>query len=315
MQWRIRSSAHAVAERNCPSVAGTGRARRRIFIIHNAIAGMRRRWLLRNVCRELEAAGVELSVVAADSLEMDIRLARDAAASGDYDAVVAAGGDSTVRGAGIGLVGSGVPLGIIPIGTGNVLAEEIRFRGRPRTVASRLVHGPAVPIHAGRANSSCFFAMAGAGFDARVLARLDTRWKRRLGKLAYVWPVLRELARTPVVFNAVIDGEHHRCNWLIIAKAARYGGPFLLTRRQSLEKAGFHAVIINARTRFALMGVIMAIALGRAERHRDVRIIPCQRATIPRQPGIPIQLDGEMSGEAPLEIESTALPVHLIYPH
>ena len=158
-------------------------------------------------------------------------------------------------------------------------------------------------------------AMAGAGFDARVLARLDTRWKRRLGKLAYVWPVLRELARTPVVFNAVIDGEHHRCSWLIIAKAARYGGPFLLTRRQSLEKAGFHAVIINARTRFALMGVIMAIALGRAERHRDVRIIPCQRATIPWQPGIPIQLDGEMSGEAPLEIESTALPVHLIYPH
>ncbi len=318
MQWRIHSTAQAPAGRGCPPSAGViagGAARQRIFVIHNAIAGMRRRWLLRHVCRELEAAGAELTVVAADSLEMDIRLASDAAASGDYDAVVAAGGDSTVRGTGTGLCGSSIPLGIIPIGTGNVLAEEIRFRGRPRTVARHLLYGPAVPIHAGRANGSFFLAMAGAGFDARVLARLNTWWKRRLGKLAYVWPVLSELARTPSVFEAVIDGQHHRCTWLIIAKAARYGGPFLLTRRQALEKAGFHAVIIDARTRVGLMGVIVAIALGLAERHRDVRIVPCHRVHIPRQPGVPVHLDGETSGETPLEVEPAALPVHLIYPH
>ena len=318
MQWRIRGNALGALERSGtgrPSVPDIRAARRRLLIIHNTIAGMRRRWLLRHVCRELQAAGTELTLVSADSLEMDSRLAQDAVASGAYDAVVAAGGDSTVRGVGTGLCGSCVPLGIIPIGTGNVLAEEIRFRGRPQTVARHLLYGPSVPVYGGRANGAYFFAMAGAGFDARVLARLDTRWKRRLGKLAYAWPMIVELARTPAVFEAVIDGENHSCSWLVIAKVSRYAGPFRLTRRQTIETTGFHAVIIDARSRASLLGVVVAIALGRAEFHRDVRIIPCRRVLIPRQPGVPLQLDGEPFGETPLEVEPAALPVHIIFPH
>lgn len=317
MQWRIRTNALdalAHSEAGPDSAVNSRPARRRILIIHNAIAGMRRRWLLRRVSSELEAAGAELTLVSADSVEMDARLAADAAASGEYDAVVAAGGDSTVRGTGMGLCGSNTPLGIIPIGTGNVLAEELRLRGRPRTVARHLLYGRAVPVCGGLANGSYFFAMAGAGFDARVLGRLDTRWKRRLGKFAYAWPVLAELSRTPAIFDAVIDGEHLRCSWLIIAKISRYGGPFRLTRRQTLETGGFHAVVVNARSRIALIGVIVAIALGRVEAHRSVRVIPCRRAVVPRQKGVALQLDGEAFGEAPLEVEPATLPMHMVYP-
>ena len=170
---------------------------------------MRRRWLLNRACQELEANGAELTLVSADSCEADRRLAADAVASGAYDAVIAAGGDSTVRGVGSGLSGSRLALGVIPIGTGNVLAEEIRFRCGPKTLARNLMHGPAVPVTVGMANGAFFFAMAGAGFDARVLARLDVKWKRRLGKFAYTLPIIAELTRKPELFTAEIDGESH----------------------------------------------------------------------------------------------------------
>jgi diacylglycerol kinase family enzyme len=275
---------------------------------------MRRRWLLRHVCRALEAAGAELTIVSADSSEADRALAEKAVASKTYDLVVAAGGDSTVRGVGAGLCGSGLPLGIIPIGTGNVLAHEIHFRSGPRTIAHNLMHGPSMPFFGGRANGAHFFAMAGAGFDARVLARLDTKWKRRLGKLAYALPLILELARRPQVFEAVIDGQAYRCSWLIVAKAAHYAGPFLLTRRRDLCSDGFHAVIVSACSRLSLLGVALAVALGRAETHPQVEVIACRSVVIPRQPGVLTQLDGEVFGPTPIEITPAEQPLEIIIP-
>jgi diacylglycerol kinase family enzyme len=288
--------------------------RKRLLIIHNAIAGMRRRWLLRHVCRELESAGARIDVVSADSFEADRMLAEKAVASGDWDAVVAAGGDSTVRGVGAGLAGSELPLGIIPVGTGNVLAHEIRFRSGPRTIAYNLMHGPSIPFFGGRANGACFFAMAGAGFDARVLARLDVGLKRRLGKLAYALPLVREHLKKPELFEAEIDGELHRCSWLIVAKASRYAGPFVLSRERTIRTDGFHAVIVRAARRTSLLGVALAIALGRAESHPDVTVMPCRRVVIHGEPRVLVELDGEVFGPSPIEITPADEPLRIIVP-
>ena len=291
-----------------------GTPRKRLLIIHNAIAGMRRRWLLRHVCRELAAAGARIDVVSADSFEADRMLTEKAVASGDWDAVVAAGGDSTVRGVGAGLLGSGLPLGIIPVGTGNVLAHEIRVRSGPHTIAHNLMHGPSIPFFGGRANGACFFAMAGAGFDARVLARLDVGLKRRLGKLAYALPLAREHLRKPELFEAEIDGCIHRCSWLIVAKASRYAGPFVLSRERTITTEAFHAVVVKATRRTALLGVALAIALGRAELHPEVAVMPCRRVAIPGEPHVLVELDGEVFGPSPIEITPAGEPLRIIVP-
>lgn len=319
MQWRMHGNQSRTDERyrgaNGQSLElDATTKRRRFLIVHNVVAGMRRRWLLEQVCHELQANGADLTLVAADSCEADQRIAAEAIASGVYDAVIAAGGDSTVRGVGAGLCGSSLALGIVPIGTGNVLAEEIRFRSGPKRLARNLMYGPAVSVSGGKANGNLFFAMAGAGFDARVLARLDVKWKRRLGKLAYTLPLLLELTHRPGTFKAEIDGEIHDCSWLIVAKASRYGGPFKLTSRQNLAHDGFHAVVINAKNRVTLAGVIMAIALGKVEAHPNVKVIPCRRVYIPHQPGVPTQLDGEAGGATPLEILPAEQPLDIILP-
>lgn len=283
-----------------------------MLIVHNELAGMRRQRLLRHVCRALEASGAHLEIVSADSAEMDRRLAEKAVSSRSYDAVVAAGGDSTIRGIGAGLRGSNLPLGIIPVGTGNVLAEEINFRGGPQTIAHNLMYGPSVPIFGGVANGAHFFAMASAGFDARILARLDMGWKRRLGKLAYVLPSMLELTRQPTVFEAVIDEKAYCCSWLIVAKASHYAGPFVLSRRWDINSDGFHAVIVSASSRASLLSVALAIAVGRVASHPDVTVVACRQVLIRGQTGILTQLDGEIFGGTPLRIEADTAPLQIV---
>lgn len=288
--------------------------RKRFLIIHNPIAGMRRRWMLHEVCRHLCGGGADIALVQADSVEADMRLAREAVSEQKYDAVIAAGGDSTVRGVATGLIGSDLPLGIIPVGTGNVLAHEIGMRHGPSAVAQYLMTGTSLAITTGSANGELFSLMAGVGFDARVLGRLDIGLKRRMGKLAYMWPVLSEAAAAQPSFEVQIDGQPRHCTWLIVTKVNHYGGPFRIVREQDLQSDRFHAIIINARTRLDLARVMSAIGLGRAAKHPNVEIMPCRHILVPGGQNAATQIDGEAFNITPLEIRMHDQPLQLIVP-
>ena len=288
--------------------------RRRLLIIHNAHAGTRGRHYLRAVCGALVAGGAELSIEHADTLAADEDIARSAVAAGHFDAIIAAGGDSTIRGVASGLLGSGVPLGIIPIGTGNVLAREIGVRCRANVLAKTLMHGPGVPIRCGLADGTPFLAMAGVGFDADVLLRLNMPWKRTVGRAAYAWPIVRALVHKPRPFEVVVEERTYPATWLIVTRAARYGGSFVIAETQCLVGEGFHAVIANATTRRALAGLLIAIARGRLEGRTDVTVLPCSRLGVRTSGEIAAQIDGERLFEVPREISVGPDRLMLIVP-
>lgn len=296
-----------------PSVLrGASAVRKRFLIIHNPIAGMRRRWMLREVCRNLRASGADLIVANANSLEADRQLAHQAVQSHAFDAVVAAGGDSTIRGVASGLVGSNLPLCIIPIGTGNVLAHEIGIRKGPKEVARYIMENPSIPVSTGSANGEPFCLMASVGFDARILARLDTAWKRYMGKLAYIWPVIKELMVKQPVFDVQIDGRRHQCTWLIVTKVRHYAGPFQIAREQHLRSDKFHALLINAPTALDLMSVILAIGLGKVQDHPNVEIKSCGHVMVPGGQDVATQLDGEVFVPPPLRIKMDNKKIELV---
>jgi len=288
--------------------------RTRFLIIHNPVAGMRRRWMLRTVCQKLQEHGASFTIVPANDVETDRRLAQQAVQSDDYDAVVAAGGDSTVRGIASGLVGAKLPLGVIPIGTGNVLAHEIGIRRGPGEVARCLVEGPSISVRGARANQEPFYLMASAGFDARVLLRLDVKWKRRLGKFAYLWPIIRELMEPVRSFEATIDGATHRCSWLIVAKAQRYAGPFIVVRDQNLLSHGFHAIVVKTESRLGLIRAIVAIGLERLGQTEHVDVLPCHRVQIADEQDVTMQFDGEPFEAGQMELSLDDELLQLIVP-
>src|SRR6185312_7997435 len=134
------------------------------------------------------------------------RFAREIDAA-SCDAIVAAGGDGTINEVANGLlaaIASGrraPPLGIVPMGTANVLARELDILGSPHKIVRMLLEGRVVPIRLGRADSSAgtrhFIMMAGIGFDAHVVATVSLALKRWVGKGAYVISSLRRILGHP----------------------------------------------------------------------------------------------------------------------
>jgi diacylglycerol kinase (ATP) len=292
--------------------------RRRFFLVANPDAGMAGIPLLEEVVATLERGGAVVTRSASSDVEGARREVRRAADSGSCDAVVAAGGDGTVRQVASALIGSDTPLGIIPLGTGNVLAHEIGLSPKADSVAQALVDGPSVPIACALANGVPFLLMTGAGFDARVLRALDQRLKSRIGKLAYAPPVLGALARPLDHLDVRLDGEAHRATWAVISNACHYAGGFVLARRTGIRRRGLEAILFKANSPGALVGQLVSLAMGqldsRAARQADVVMVSCSQASITSHRPVPTQLDGDVFGTTPLEVDAGSSEVGLIVP-
>ena len=292
--------------------------RRRFYLIANPGAGLTGSPLVDEVANALLRAGVELTLTQPPDIETGRRLAREAAASARYDAVLAAGGDGTIRQVAATLIGTKTPLGIIPVGTGNVLAHEIGLAHQADAIAHMLLHGPVVSAVCARANGEPFLLMAGAGFDGRVIAALDHRLKSHVGKAAYAGPMLGALAHPVDTLTVTIDGRAHEASWAVISNARHYGGNFVMARRTGVTERGLQAILFKAKNRAVLLGHLMALAMGtldeRSASHGDVEMLPCLRAMVTAKHPVPTQIDGDAFGSTPLEIEAGAADLRLIVP-
>lgn len=292
--------------------------RSNFLLIANRTAGLASSTLLESTLQHLHAAGARVHEVTPDCSEDARAEARKAAQSGTYDAIVAAGGDGTIRQVAGGLIGSGTPLGIIPAGTANVLAVEIGLAVRANAVADTLLGGRCIRVCVARANGEPFLLMAGAGLDARVLSTLDQRLKSRMGKAAYAAPLFEAL--TGPIDNLSVSIEGRRCDasWIILANASHYAGKFLLAPRTGIETPELQAIVFKARNRATLMSQIMSLALGRLSersvRDGDVEMTPCSRAVITAVQPVPTQLDGDLFGTTPLEVQAGTDALQLLVP-
>src|SRR5690242_20257397 len=132
------------------------------------------------------------------------------AVSARVDLVLACGGDGTVTACAEGITGTGIPLAIIPMGTGNLLARNI---GLPMGLEEALevaLGGVQQPIDAGRVNGTLFVVMAGLGLDAQMLSDTSEPLKKRLGWFAYAVSAVRHLGDRPMRVTGRAHGGRRR---------------------------------------------------------------------------------------------------------
>ncbi len=288
--------------------------RRRFLIIHNPEAGNGRRGLMHRVMAALDEAGCDVTLNDAGCGQTGRDIAAAASMGRRYDAVVAAGGDGTIRSVAEGLRGTGLPVGILPLGTGNVMAHEIGLARTPAAIVECLREGEAVSVRGAIANGSSFFLMAGIGLDAEAVAGLDLRSKRRIGKLAYVWPVVRAIFAPVPRIEAQLDGAAHVARWVVLCKAGHYAGGFRLSPASDLSRPGLVAVLCTARTRAGLVVDILMIGAGQAARAPNLTFMPFHRASLIADRATAVQLDGETFGILPLEVVEDRLTVDILMP-
>lgn len=292
--------------------------RRRFALVFNATAGVALPRLLDGVLAALRTEKADVFQVPARSAEEAAERVRQLAERDVCDAVIAAGGDGTFRAVATGAAGTDLPVGVIPIGTGNVLANEIGLRRRAGEVADVLLSGTAVDVRGGVVNGAPFFLMVGAGFDARVVAKLSYRSKRAFGRGAYVYPVLKTLAEGPRRFDVELDGRRFEASWIILSFATRYASVFELARDAGVGRDRLMAVVMEAGTRLGTAAHLVSLAFGwiaRPEtRPKGVHVLPVTVARIGRQTETPVEIDGDDAGASPVEVSTAGMPVRLLVP-
>ena len=232
-----------------------------------------------------------------------------------FDLVVAAGGDGTVNEAINGLAQSGLPLAVIPLGTANVLAAEIGLRTDPVSIARCVALGQPRPIALGAANGRRFLLMAGAGFDAHVVAGVGVGMKRWLGKGAYVLSALRQLLMFPFsAYEVQTDNTIHHAASVIVANGRRYGGRFMSAPGASLERATLQVGLFERGGRLAAIAYALALVTGRLPRLPSYRLVEARRVEIHGRPGEPLQGDGDVIGHLPAAIEVLPNALELVHP-
>jgi diacylglycerol kinase (ATP) len=238
------------------------------------------------------------------------------------DLIIAAGGDGTINEVVEGMSGSQVPLGILPGGTANVLANEIGLNGGLERAAARLLlcEKRRVPVgrldqNGGRTGRN-FLLMAGVGLDAHIVLGVDPVLKARFGKLAYWAAGMPHFLRKLEVFEVEIDGTTHLCSFALITKVRNYGGDFEIAQQVRVDHEEFEVVLFEGDNPWRYMVYLTGVALRQAERLPGVRVMRAtdvKMAPIDEDP-VHLQVDGEYAGLLPARVSVVPDALTLLLP-
>jgi diacylglycerol kinase (ATP) len=230
--------------------------------------------------------------------------------------VVAAGGDGTVNEVLNGL-SLGATLGVLPLGTANVLARELGLPLDPAEACQRILNGERSRVDFGVATNDegaerRFACMAGIGFDAKVIGAVTPRLKRYLRRLAFQLTAFRVLFgnRFPPM-EILLGDEIHTARFAIVANGQYYGGDYRVSGPGSLTSGELETILVERVSDLLRPDVFAGIMTSRPL-NRAMRSFTSTEVHA-RAPGaeVPVQLDGELWGGLPMSfrIEPGALNV------
>jgi diacylglycerol kinase (ATP) len=258
----------------------------------------------------LRGGGWDVEVLATLGPRDARRFAAEARDQG-FDVLVCYGGDGTAMQIAAGIVGTGIPLGLVPGGTGNLLAGNLRLPRNPAKAARALLTARPHPIDLGvaeRSDGAHYFAVAsGTGFDAQLMAETSAAAKRRWKFGAYVARAIAKLGEVRSVPHRItVDGEAHEVGaaMLLVLNCGELIPPFVRLRPDIVPDDGWLDVVaLHADGIGQSVAAVWDLFRGSANRAGRVwwgrgRTI---RVEVVGAPQRPVQLDGEVVGDTPFE--------------
>ena len=238
------------------------------------------------------------------------------------DLVLAAGGDGTVNEVAEGLVHSKVPLGILPAGTANVLATEMKLGSGLERVAARL--GECRPYRIPVGHLTCehgsvsryFLLMAGIGLDAHIVYNVSAPLKARTGKFAYWVAGWSLLGRSLPEFEVEVGGQKRQCSFLLASKVRNYGGDFEIARDVSLFDDQFEVILFEGRSSLRYVKYFTGVMLNRVRGLSGVTVLRARCLKLPASEDqrVYVQIDGEFAGHLPAELRIVPDALTLLIP-
>lgn len=273
----------------------------------------------------LPAAGWELEVIRARRMREVNVAAREAVERGQ-EAVVVVGGDGTINEAVNALASTPVALGVIPAGTGNVLARQLGLPTDPAQACQMLLSSQASKVDLGKASfineeakedSRYFLCMAGMGFDAKVVQAVERGSKSRLGIWAYVLTVAREAWRPEASQLRIrLDGEtvEVRAWLLVVANAASYAWRLSMCPGAQMDDGLLDMCIFPDAGRLRHLAQVFGTLVTTHPPQGGVTSHRFREAKIEAEPSLPVQLDGDLQGTTPITVSVAPLALRILTP-
>ncbi len=285
----------------------------RILIISNPAAGQRSISLLQQVMASLEARDVEVSHIATRRAGEIEKIVKNVSTS-DWDRIAIAGGDGSLTEAVNGWSENTPPIGLIPIGTANVVSLELGLPATPDALADLIVQGTTRQICVPETNGHRFVFCAGAGFDAYLVASVSGHLKKHLGKLAFVIAAFRALTRYRFPrLDIVVDGVAYSGVGVTIMNGSLYAGPYNVAPGRQLSDPVFSVIVLTDPGVRSAISYTAAMLRGRLHEHGGVKFIPSATSvdvTGPR--GVAYHTDGDIADIQAMHARADSCRVQLI---
>jgi len=292
------------------SIAAQGCERFKAILVVNQYAGATAKGMVqRQVEDMLRAANCDVLCTAATSPaetaeELRIECQK---ASPVQTRVIVVGGDGTIRTALPALIQSGIPLAIIPAGTLNTLARELRIsRDLPRAVKTAL-YGEARAIDVGLANGEIFAAMAGIGWDAATIhAIVPARGKTRRAVFLSAWRGLRYLTQFPACrLRITTDADRFETDsWLAVAaNASRYAYHLRMAPSALVDDGRLDLCLFEGASARQRAVQVLSLLVGRHANCGGARFFKSKHFRIESQVPTFVQLDGDAVFQTPVDLQ------------
>lgn len=242
-----------------------------------------------------------------------IELAR--AAAKKHEVVVAFGGDGTVGDVMRGILQAKkdgdapheATLGIIPMGTGNDMARNLKLSLETREACATVLGGVSKRIDVGLINGTPFINNAGTGFDAAVMHTMNTGVKFASGQLAFRIAIFKTLLKyKPFALTITADDEEKRqlrAFMVSVLNGKVYAAGMEAAPHADLDDGRLDVMIIKEMSKLKLLPVIQLVAMGKHLDHPAVEMLQVRKLVVGAIPPQPLNIDGEVRGLTPMTIE------------
>lgn len=232
----------------------------------------------------------------------------------DVEGVILGGGDGTLNAAAGALVETGLPMGILPMGTANDLARTLHIPSRLVEACRVVAEGRLHRIDLGRVNGRYFFNVASIGLAVQVTHLLTPELKRRWGALGYgrcVWRAMRENRS----FRAAIrcDGREirHRSIQVTVGNGRHYGGGMTVAEDARIDDGRLHLYSLDPQGFWDLVRLAPALRRGEIAGRERVLLLSGRVIEVVTRRPLSVVTDGELTTRTParFEVVPAVLPV------
>ena len=262
--------------------------------------------------------GFEVRAGFTTSLDNACELATDAAVDYDCAMVVVVGGDGTVREVAHGLEGSDKPLLIVPCGTENLLANELGFDEKLKTIIRAFEAGCIRPLDLGSANGKCFTSIAGFGFDGEVVKRVSGQRDGHIDYFDYVWPIWRTFWTyefAPMKVEVEGDEIFNGRGLVFVGNISRYAMGLQVLHYADFGDGLLDVCIYKCASRIRLLKHSVMTVLKQHATSSDVVYRQGKNFTVSSQiSDIETEIDGDPGPDLPVQIKVIPQAVNVMVP-